>query len=219
MKGELKEIPITEFPEFNFKDIEEGRRKILEIRRNLPDSFIRENSRKIAQNIIETETFQKSKKIACFVGVKGEPDTSLILQTYKEKEIFLPKTIGNEIKFFRYEGELKKGMYGIPEPESSTEINPEEIDFFIVPGVIFDTRGFRIGFGKGFYDRALKKVKGKKKIIAIAWKFQIFREIKGEKEGIDIFVDEIYSEEFALYPSLARSSKNSVLVRVFDIFS
>jgi 5-formyltetrahydrofolate cyclo-ligase len=47
--------------------------------------------------------------------------------------------------------------YGIPEPEEGEEIAAEELDLILVPLLAFDKNGYRVGYGKGFYDRFLKK--------------------------------------------------------------
>ena len=55
------------------------------------------------------------------------------------------------------ETEFLDNVYGIPEPVNGEKISPEEIDLVIVPLLAFDERGFRVGFGKGFYDRFLSR--------------------------------------------------------------
>ena len=54
-------------------------------------------------------------------------------------------------------GGLTLNQYGIPEPLGGRIINPEIIDLVFVPLIAFDTRGFRVGYGKGYYDRFLKR--------------------------------------------------------------
>jgi 5-formyltetrahydrofolate cyclo-ligase len=206
------------FPEFNFDSLEQARKVISFIRRNLPKDFIKSRSELLCKEIVRSQDFARAKKIACFFGTKGEPDTSYILRYYKEKFICLPKVVGGEIVFLKFESKLKKGAFGIPEPCSNYIVPPQEIDLFLVPGVIFDLRGFRVGYGKGFYDKVLVRSSEKSKKIALCWSFQVFREIKEEKPH-DVFVDEIWTESFVVYPSLARISKNSAFVRVLDIFS
>jgi 5-formyltetrahydrofolate cyclo-ligase len=46
-------------------------------------------------------------------------------------------------------------QYGIPEPLNEKEIMPGEIDMAIIPLLVFDTAGYRVGYGKGYYDRFL----------------------------------------------------------------
>ena len=55
------------------------------------------------------------------------------------------------------ETDFVENKYGIPEPEEGEEITPEAIDLVFVPLLAYDKEGFRVGYGKGFYDRFLKK--------------------------------------------------------------
>ena len=55
--------------------------------------------------------------------------------------------------------ELIKNSYGIEEPSAGNNIEPEDIDLVMVPLLAFDKAGFRVGYGKGFYDRFLKECK------------------------------------------------------------
>jgi 5-formyltetrahydrofolate cyclo-ligase len=53
--------------------------------------------------------------------------------------------------------EFVENEYGIPEPEAGEKIDEEEIDVVLVPLLAFDEQGYRVGYGKGFYDRFLKQ--------------------------------------------------------------
>lgn len=55
------------------------------------------------------------------------------------------------------ESDFVENTYGIPEPEEGPQVPAEEIDVVFVPLLAFDNEGFRVGYGKGFYDRFLKK--------------------------------------------------------------
>jgi 5-formyltetrahydrofolate cyclo-ligase len=55
------------------------------------------------------------------------------------------------------ETDFVENEYGIPEPEDGVAMAAEEIDLVFVPLLAFDQEGFRVGYGKGFYDRYLKK--------------------------------------------------------------
>lgn len=75
--------------------------------------------------------------------------------------VALPKTINsnNSLKHFQFESraQLTLNEIGIPEPSHGKVIRPEQFDFVFVPLLAFDINGHRIGYGKGFYDRFLKK--------------------------------------------------------------
>jgi 5-formyltetrahydrofolate cyclo-ligase len=65
------------------------------------------------------------------------------------------------MNLFLYESanQLKLNDYGIPEPTSGTEIQAEQLDVVFVPLLGLDDKGFRVGYGKGFYDRLLGRCK------------------------------------------------------------
>lgn len=187
-------MKIQEFP---FKNIDEARKFMIQIRKTLSKEFTKLMSYNIQRQVIRTEEFERSKNIACFVGTNGEPDTSLILNQ-NEKKIFLPKVVSEDrIEFFLYTGRLKEGKYRIPEPVSEIKVGIDKIDLFLVPGLLFDTRGFRIGYGKGYYDRILVERRPDAQIFALSWSFQVFEKIPYEKAN-DIFVQKIFTEIYSI---------------------
>ena len=56
------------------------------------------------------------------------------------------------------ETEFEENKYGITEPVNGVKIDPEEIDMMLVPLFAFDKRGYRVGYGKGYYDRFTEQV-------------------------------------------------------------
>ncbi|WP_215492603.1 5-formyltetrahydrofolate cyclo-ligase [Fenollaria sporofastidiosus] len=87
------------------------------------------------------------------------------------KRIILPISIKEDRSLFLQEiksfDELKKGTYGILEPEMKENFDRSKLDLVIVPGVAFDHRGYRMGYGGGYYDRFLSSLDKRTKIIAI----------------------------------------------------
>jgi 5-formyltetrahydrofolate cyclo-ligase len=67
------------------------------------------------------------------------------------------------------ETDFVENEYGIPEPEEGDEIAAEEIDLVFVPLLAFDKEGFRVGYGKGFYDRFLQKCR--KDVITVGFSY------------------------------------------------
>lgn len=75
-------------------------------------------------------------------------------------------------------GQLKRGNYGIPEPvPSAAPVEPSSIDAVFVPGVGFDRRGYRLGYGAGYYDRFLPLLRPDCVRIGIAFACQIVPEL------------------------------------------
>jgi 5-formyltetrahydrofolate cyclo-ligase len=63
-----------------------------------------------------------------------------------------------ELREYGGPDDLRKGCYGIMEPTGNTFTNLETIDVAVIPGMSFDSNGNRLGRGKGYYDRFLKKI-------------------------------------------------------------
>ena len=106
-----------------------------------------------------------------------------------DKRIFLPVIENNEMLFRRYDGALKKGKFGIMEP--TEEYYKQGInDLMIVPAVAYDRDGYRLGRGKGFYDRFLadKKIK----TIGVVSKLRVVSDVF--RETNDIKVDFIITD-------------------------
>ncbi|ELR72207.1 5-formyltetrahydrofolate cyclo-ligase [Fulvivirga imtechensis AK7] len=102
---------------------------------------------------------------------KKEVDTFAIIEEIRsgnpEIRIAISKTLPKgELSHFLLNDQTKieKNNWGIPEPVEGEAADIEEIDIVLVPLISFDKEGHRIGYGKGYYDRFLKKVSRAKKI-------------------------------------------------------
>lgn len=122
-----------------------------------------EAERAVFEKLIKENSFLSAEVIFCYVSYGSEVGTRLLIREILRlgKTLVVPKCIddnghmiGVEIKS---EDDLKKGMFGIFEPEGE-EFEREKIDLAIVPGVAFDREGYRLGYGKGYYDRFLKGI-------------------------------------------------------------
>jgi len=123
---------------------------------------IEQISLKITQKIAKSDFFQKSKNIGGFYPFGSEIN---LTELYKiaSKNWYLPRieAYGNQMRFFPYkDGDiLEENKYKISEPLPSAEINPEKLDLIIIPALMTDQNGNRIGYGAGFYDRYLPLLK------------------------------------------------------------
>ena len=80
-----------------------------------------------------------------------------------------------------------------PKKKFFRPVSPEDIDLVIVPGIAFDRSGERIGYGMGFYDRFLKKIRKDTSSIGLAYEFQIVDDIPSEET--DVKVNKIITEK------------------------
>jgi len=118
---------------------------------------------KIILELSKFDLFQKHVSIYLTIADKNEIDTRLVIACIQNQGgvPVVPKANfqTGELTHYIYEGteQLKVNEYGIPEPTYGKVINTNEIDLVIVPLLIFDRLGNRVGYGKGFYDRFLQE--------------------------------------------------------------
>ena len=129
----------------------ELRIKAKNIRKNLP---IKEISSQLADLIRKNETYINAKNVMLFYPTEFEVDLRGLLND--NKNFYLPKVDKKELLICPYCNELKKSSFGIYEP-CSTPINPGILDLVIVPALMADKNGYRLGYGGGFYDRFISK--------------------------------------------------------------
>ena len=160
-------------------------------------------SNTIIEKLISNDFFQKSKTIYTYVSINKEVETIGLINVCLEsgKNIAIPVTYKDESGIICMKPaiientDFKKGFMDlkIPQNDDIKEIPLEEIDLIIVPGVAFDERGYRIGYGSGCYDRFLAKINTKCIKVGLAYDFQVVKEI--EEEGYDIPMDYIVTEK------------------------
>ncbi|WP_406824732.1 5-formyltetrahydrofolate cyclo-ligase [Pedobacter sp. KACC 23697] len=119
----------------------------------------------------KTIDFSRIKTLHIFLPIteKKEPDTFLLIKwlskTYPEVKIIIPKADFETALMTHHEylGEkdLKKNLYNILEPQKGN-LHEGEIDMVVIPLLAFDKQGYRVGYGKGFYDRFLKGLNAQK---------------------------------------------------------
>lgn len=108
----------------------------------------------------------------------------------------------HRLRLFRIEdleADLKPGMLGIPEPhDGCLEVEPEQIDWVLVPGLAFDARGYRIGRGAGHYDRLLPRLRRTSPRWALAFDCQLVDALPVESH--DVALDGVVSPGQVLGP-------------------
>lgn len=137
--------------------------------------------------------FQDAKHILIYNGMNGEVVTSDFMKKWEsEKKFYLPVTYKENIVFRAYTSttELVKSNFGVLEPMGEDIMNYNFVDLIIVPGVAFDRKMNRVGYGKGYYDRFLSSAKAPK--VGICFDFQLLDNVPFDEH--DIKMDYLISE-------------------------
>ncbi len=147
--------------------------------------------------------YEAAATVALYAAFRGEvPTGEMIRQALAAgKEVLLPAVVGNGLVFRRIEGEgdLAPGRFGIEEPKACcSEVAPEVVDLFVIPGVAFDLKGNRVGYGKGYYDRSLHRFEASGGLIGICYDFQLVDEIVGQPH--DVIMDRVITERRVVPP-------------------
>lgn len=172
-------------------------RKLLKIERNkMKDEEVKYKSNLIFEKLITDTPFSKKKCVLSYVDYKNEVKTDLILDyCFQSKTtIAVPKVKGKEMDFFCIHSvdDLISGAFGILEPNTHDLCVPDHDSIILMPGLAFDLKGGRVGYGGGYYDRYLSLHKSPLKI-AICYDFQIVESIECDKT--DIKPDYIVTEK------------------------
>jgi 5-formyltetrahydrofolate cyclo-ligase len=155
--------------------------------------------RKVLGLLLTMGSYIKAGRVLLYASYQSEVGTEAVIDNAIKsgKEVVLPKVDESNGCLTKHiiEGmhDVAAGFKGIPEPTTKKCIRIEEVDIIIVPGVAFSPQGARIGYGGGYYDRLLPRVKGAVPIVALAYEAQLFEELPVEEH--DIAMDAIITPE------------------------
>lgn len=150
------------------------------IRKLMNSSYAQKASLQIAEVLLERPEVTENSTICMYFSLPEEVDTMPILAALLTmgKTVVFPKVVGKTLTLHRVRSirEVTRGAYNILEPKKSCRKYPVSVvDCFIVPGVAFDRKGFRLGRGVGYYDRLLSATQVPK--IGLAFNFQVIAEV------------------------------------------
>lgn len=184
----------------------EIRKRILQLRNAMTSDEIATKSDEIVRRLTGLPEIRDASILMVFLSFGSEVRTDGIIRWgwENEKRIVVPRCRPEERRLtpclLSEFSELETGHYGIREPKAglARSVPAGEIDAVLVPAVAFDRRGYRVGYGGGYYDRFLPEVpKGVR--IGVAFCCQILSEIPVDPH--DIPAERIVTEEEIISPS------------------
>lgn len=172
-------------------------------RRAMSPAEVQAASQQAQQRLLDLPQYRQARSLALYAPIHGEVTTEqLCTQALIDgKAILFPAVCHHELRFRQVASvaELVPGAFGIREPRRDmAQWEPAAIDLIIVPGVAFDCQGRRVGYGKGYYDRALHELEGSGRLIGLCYDFQLVAEIIEVQH--DVRLDLVVTEHRVLSP-------------------
>lgn len=142
------------------------RKETIAAMKRLPESVKTQADEQLTQRLLELPAFQEAKILATYLSFDHEFSTAGLIQVALQggKRVCVPRTYPQgRMEFVEYDPDiLEKTRFGLLEPnEKGKLVDKAEIDLIHVPGLVFQSKGYRIGYGGGYYDRYLADFAGK----------------------------------------------------------
>lgn len=172
-------------------DKKQLRRMIRERKRAMTEAEIQSRSEALAQLLYASEAYRNAKTIYGYLPYNQEVRTVPMLeQALRDgKQVAVPKVFGDEMKFLYLQDltQVAKGYAGIPEPIADEPVAEDKTALVLMPGLAFDPKGHRIGYGGGFYDKFLA-AEPNHPTLALCYEFQLLPKLETEEHDIPVDV-------------------------------
>lgn len=162
------------------------RKEVFKRRKNASLENLDKWSLQIRNQVVQTDAYKKANTIYTYVAYNREVETrGIIEQAWKDgKQVAVPRVEGDVMNFYLIQSfdELEPGCMGIPEPVTNVPAM-DEMALMIMPGVAFDAKKNRIGYGGGYYDKYLEAHTGLCRL-AVAFELQFMKSVPTEPTDI-----------------------------------
>jgi 5-formyltetrahydrofolate cyclo-ligase len=158
------------------------RRLIRAVRRGLSEAERLAHSRRVWERVAALPCYQRARVVLGYMAFDHEVLTDGLMQQtmVSGKQLVLPMVLGDRQDMALYVIEdlgcdVAPGYRGIlePQPQRTRAVAPETLELALIPGIAFDLRGGRLGFGTGFYDRLLSRLPQGIPTVGLAFDFQV----------------------------------------------
>ncbi len=141
---------------------------------------------RILENLFTYDPYKEAETIGLTVAMKNEVNTKKVIEHSWSvgKKVAVPKCHPEDKSMtFRYLNswdELETVYFGLkePKPELTKACEPKNIQLLVIPGLLFDENGYRIGFGGGYYDRFLQQYENQ--TVSLAYSIQLVEKLPVE---------------------------------------
>jgi 5-formyltetrahydrofolate cyclo-ligase len=177
------------------------RRYMLRLRDRQSISEIEQKSQDIIDQVLHLHEYVRARGIACYVSKDSEVNTRVLIRTAldQEKRILIPVVKKGDIELFFSEikdlgSDLAPGTFGIlePKPENVRPASLDTVDIIFVPGIVWDRDGYRLGWGRGYFDRVIKNLPAHVRSAGLAFNMQLISRVP--RDQFDVPVDMVVTE-------------------------
>lgn len=164
----------------------EIRRAMRQRKAMLSEAERRSEAEAVFAAVERTALFAAARRVMIYSSLPDElPTDSFINRWAARKQLFLPRVNGEELDVLPYRpGRLSRGAFNIDEPDGDDTVDPATLDLIIVPAVALDPAGNRLGRGKGFYDRLLRRTSAA--TIGVGFACQLLPDLPAEPHDVPL---------------------------------
>ncbi len=183
-------------PSHRLKKLKRAMRDEIRARRDaMPEADRADASRAIAEHVLALPELEGAGTVMVFWSFGSEVDTAPLIAGLVRAgvRVALPRIEGADLVPTAYApgDPLRSASFGAMEPTAGEELEPAALDVIVVPGVAFDRRGGRVGYGSGFYDRLLAR-RRPAATVAVGFDLQLVDEVPSGPA--DVPVDVVVTE-------------------------
>lgn len=177
------------------------RRYILRLRDRQSISEVEQKSADIVEQVLLLHEYVRARGIACYVSKDSEVNTRRLIRNAldRDKRVLVPVVKAGDIDLFFSEvkdlgKELAPGTFGILEPKQEfvRPVDLDAVDLIFVPGIVWDRDGYRLGWGRGYFDRVLTKLPEHVRSAGLAFNMQLINRVP--RDQFDVPVDMVVTE-------------------------
>jgi 5-formyltetrahydrofolate cyclo-ligase len=173
------------------------RNQMLAVREAIPKSACDARSAEITKRVLALAELERAATILVYASIRNEVRTRPSMQAawMAGKRVALPRVVGEELQLHLVDSDtvLTEGAFAVPEPPATAaKVQPDEVDFALVPALALDPRGYRIGYGGGYYDKLIPRL-ARACTCGVAYDFQLISEVP--ELPFDIPVDLVITDE------------------------
>lgn len=182
----------------------ELRKEAKAYRKSISEDNRLHKSNMMIYNLNTLKCFQNAEVILMYASRQDEVETLTLIDELLEegkKSVYCPVTQGDEMEFYKISSleDLKEGNFHVLEPEPLKErlleLQKDVAYCMLMPGLMFDKKGNRLGYGKGYYDKYLERVPNGVNLTTIALSYEAMVKDVIPAEETDWRADYVVTEE------------------------